>query len=191
MNTESLMIEGDNDILKLLRQAFDALAGAESLEDYTNVRDTTEAIRVLARNAKSGLQVRNHIAELRLRAEGGAGSILRAIALRGGDRRTKTYPPRLTLSDLGITSNESTRWQNVAIVLEGEFCTFVSLPAESSLRFRTGRPVNACPLLPCPSSVHRNPRRTDRLCWICSRRRADRKELQRTSRMWPKGMLSH
>ena len=106
MNAESLVIKDDNEILQLLRQAFHALAGAESLEDYTNVRDTAEAIRVLARNAKSGLQVRNHIAELRLRAERGAGDVLRSMAPRGGDRRTKTQQPRLTLSDLGITSNE-------------------------------------------------------------------------------------
>ena len=106
MNTESLMIEGDNDILKLLRQAFDALAGAESLEDYRNVRDSAEAIRVLGENARAGLDVRNRVAELRLRAERGAGDVLRSMALRGGDRRTKTQQSRLTLSDLGITSNE-------------------------------------------------------------------------------------
>ena len=124
-NAESRMIKGDQDIFGLLLQAFDALAHAESLADYRVVRDTAEAIRVLAKNARAGLHVRNRAAELRLRAERGAGDLLRSMALRGGDRKTNTRQARLSLRDLGITNNESTRWQKLATVPEHEFSNFV------------------------------------------------------------------
>ena len=59
-------------------------------------------------------------AELKLRAERKAGEILRAMKLRGGDRKSNNHDERLKLLE-GISTNQSTRWQQVAAVPEPEF----------------------------------------------------------------------
>jgi hypothetical protein len=65
--------------------------------------------------------VQNRAAEVKLRAERQAGKLLGDMMLRGGDRRSKSRHDRLKLDDLGLTANQSKRWQLQARVPEEIF----------------------------------------------------------------------
>lgn len=109
-----------------LQLAIGMLARAESLEDVIKVRTIADAARIAAKDARAGLEIFNLAAEIKLRAERKAGEFLTSLKLRGGNRRAnaKNYRPRL--EDLGITAQESKRWQLVASVSEEVFCKYVA-----------------------------------------------------------------
>jgi len=114
---------GGNDVyeLVLLDQAGQALAEAQSFEQIKDIRDKAEAVRKYAQSASLGLGIQNRAAEVKLRAERQAGKLLSQMMLRGGDRRSKIHQERLKLDDLGISRNQSTRWQMQARVPENVF----------------------------------------------------------------------
>ncbi|MEQ8619028.1 MAG: hypothetical protein RIB44_20835 [Lacipirellulaceae bacterium] len=101
------------------------LAEASTLEEVRNVRDSAEAARAYARAAELGLELQNKAAELKLRAERKAGSFLSQLHLRGGDRKSKRRTTKLSLEDLGVTRNQSKRWQLVASIPNDAFEQFV------------------------------------------------------------------
>jgi len=68
--------------------------------------------------AKDNSHMRIEAAELRVRCERNAGLLLRGMKLRGGSGKK--------LQELGISQNESTRWQLVATVDEDVFEDYVS-----------------------------------------------------------------
>jgi hypothetical protein len=107
--------------LVLLDQASQALAEARSLDEIKTIRDKAEAVRKYAQSASMGLDVQNRAAEVKLRAERQAGKLLAQLMLRGGDRRSKGHRDRLKLDDLGLTANQSKRWQLQAKVPEDLF----------------------------------------------------------------------
>jgi hypothetical protein len=107
--------------LALLGQAGQALAEARSFDEIKDIRDKAEAVRKYAQSASLGLDIQNQAAEVKLRAERQAGKLLRQMVLRGGDRRSKSHHERLKLDDLGISRNQSTRWQMQARVPENVF----------------------------------------------------------------------
>jgi hypothetical protein len=107
--------------LVLLDQAGQALAEARSLDEIKSIRDKAEAVRKYAQSASLGLDVQNRAAEVKLRAERQAGRLLAQMTLRGGDRRSKGHSDRLKLVDLGLTPNQSKRWQLQARVPDNVF----------------------------------------------------------------------
>ncbi len=114
---------GGSDVheLALLDQAGRALAEAQSFDQIKVIRDKAEAVRKYAQSASLGLGIQNRAAEVKLRAERQAGKLLAQMTLRGGDRRSKNHDERLKLDDLGISRNQSTRWQMEARVPENVF----------------------------------------------------------------------
>jgi hypothetical protein len=123
---------GKNNVheLVLLDQAGQALAEARSLDEIKTIRDKAEAVRKYAQSASLGLDVQNRAAEVKLRAERQAGKLLSQMMLRGGDRRSKSHHDRLKLDDLGLTANQSKRWQLQARVPEVVFREFVKQTRE-------------------------------------------------------------
>ncbi len=112
--------------LALLSQAHHAIAEARSLDELKGIRDKAEAARKYAQAAGLGLEIQNYAAEVKLRAERRAGSLLAKLKLHGGDRREETSNERLTLEDVGVTKDQSSRWQLTAAVPEREFDRYVS-----------------------------------------------------------------
>jgi hypothetical protein len=108
-----------------LDQAKQALAEARSFDQIKDIRDKAEAVRKYAQSASLGLDIQNRAAEVKLRAERQAGKLLSQLMLRGGDRRSKVYHTRTKLDDLGISRNQSTRWQFQARVPENVFREYV------------------------------------------------------------------
>ncbi len=111
----------ESNTFSLLSQAQNAIAQAQSLDEIKDIRDKAEAARKYAQAAGMGLEIQNYAAEVKLRAERRAGGLLAKLKLHGGDRSEKTADDRLTLGDIGITKDQSSRWQLTAIVSEKEF----------------------------------------------------------------------
>jgi hypothetical protein len=135
--------------LVLLDKAHALLAQAASLDDIKEVRDAAEAARTYAKAANLGLALQNQAAELKLRAERKAGEFLKELGLHGGDRRSKGHRVLLKLDDLGLTSQQSKRWQLAASVPDEDF--------EKYLRGKNqlGEEVTASGLLRIAKSLRR------------------------------------
>jgi hypothetical protein len=96
------------------------------MDQIKNVRDQAEAVRAYVRSARLGLEIQNYAAEVKLRAERKAGKVLAECKLWGGDRRSKSHDATLKLSDLGITRDQSSRWQLEASVPDSQFEAYVT-----------------------------------------------------------------
>src|SRR5262245_2681042 len=106
-------------------RARQTLASARSLEEIKEIRDKAEAARTFAKAANLGLELQNRATELKLRAERKAGTVLASMELRGGDRRSKGRPAPLNLTDLGISPDQSKRWQKLAAIAENVFTAYL------------------------------------------------------------------
>jgi hypothetical protein len=115
------------------------LAEARSFDQIKEIRDKAEAVRKYAQSASLGLNIQNRAAEVKLRAERQAGKLLSQMMLRGGDRRSKNQHERLKLGDLGISRNQSTRWQMQARVPENVFCEHIRETCESGKELTSAR----------------------------------------------------
>ena len=111
--------------LAVLNQASRMLDEAKSLEEIKSIRDKAEAARNYVKAAKLGLELQNCAAEVKLRAERKAGGLLRSLRLRGGDRKSKRHAAPLKLDDLGISRDQSKRWQYIASVSDAEFVQYL------------------------------------------------------------------
>lgn len=102
------------------------LAQARTLDDIREIRDMAEAARAYATAAKLGSEAVNAATAVKLEAERKAGELLRKTPKqRPGDYRKRStetsvpIPP--TLSDLGVTDQQSSDWQALASVDDTEF----------------------------------------------------------------------
>ncbi|MCA9166064.1 MAG: hypothetical protein KDB23_00275 [Planctomycetales bacterium] len=100
--------------LAILRTAERNLAKCHDLHAVVEVRNEAEAFRVYAKARKLSLEIQNRGARLKIQAERKLGAALKALKLRGGDRKSKSQLESLKLCDLGIDRNESFRWQTAA-----------------------------------------------------------------------------
>ena len=104
------------------------LASAKTFADIKSIRDAAKAAQVYVKAARRGLEVQNRAAVIRIQAERKAGQWLADLKLRGGDRKSKSKGRRapLKLEHLGITRDESKRWQKEASVSEEDFQKYVA-----------------------------------------------------------------
>lgn len=107
--------------LVLLGQAEKALAECNTIEDAVDLVDMAQAARVLANKAKLGLAAENHAAVIKLRAQRRAGELLAEMSANGqrdagsgGDRRSRSTDGTVKLDELGVSKNQSSRWQKLA-----------------------------------------------------------------------------
>lgn len=118
--------------IALVSQARMALAEARSIDEVKDIRDKAEAMRLYLKQRNESLEAQNAAAEIKLWAERRAGEMLVAMEEsgdrngRGGDRKTKSNDSTLiesprSLSDLGISKDESSRFQAVADIPEPLF----------------------------------------------------------------------
>ena len=124
-STSLAVVDGPTHSIALLSQARNAIAEARTLDELKNIRDKAEAVRKYAEAAGLGLEIQNQAAEMKLRAERRAGSMLSKLKLHGGDRREETATDRVTLEEIGISKDQSSRWQLAASVPEKAFERFL------------------------------------------------------------------
>jgi N6-adenosine-specific RNA methylase IME4 len=108
-----------------------AIVQAHSIDEVKDIRDKAEALRQYAKQAGESLDSQNRIAEIKLRAERRAGELIAEMPKAkgsdyggkpaiAGNRVLPSNPPP-TLSDLGISKIESSRFQAIASVPEPIF----------------------------------------------------------------------
>ena len=107
-----------------------AIAAACRVDEVKSIRDKAEAVRVYAKQA-GDFELQNRCAEIRLFAEHRAGRLLLDMVKNPGARgegrprkdgkirrssRSNAYPPKLT--DLGISKDQSSKWQRMAQMMD-------------------------------------------------------------------------
>ena len=107
-----------------------ALAGTADLKQIKALRDQAEAVRRYATTAALGLEMQNRAMEMRLAVERRAGEVLRDMQLRGGDRKSGRQDDT-RLEGLGITKEESFRWQREASLPETDFREYLRVAKEN------------------------------------------------------------
>lgn len=118
------------------------LAEAKSLEDVRSIRDMARAAEAWARSRHLGIEIENHGAEIRLRAERKGGEMLVDSGIAGGGRPEKfSTEPRI--SDLGITFDQSSQWQAVAAIPEPEFEAVIAEAKANGERITTAGVLRA------------------------------------------------
>lgn len=104
-----------------------ALSVAVEVDEVKDIRDKAEAMAAYARQAKDTELVK-WATEIKVRAERRAGQMLAEMPKQDGGHAKKivtrshdvTEFPK-SLSEIGITKNESSRWQKLAAVSEEQF----------------------------------------------------------------------
>lgn len=87
------------------------LAEARRVDEVKSIRDKAAAMRLYAAQAKDG-ELISHATEIKMRAERRAGELLREMA-ETGQRHAQGGPKSqaVTLSQLGVSNMQSSRWQ--------------------------------------------------------------------------------
>jgi hypothetical protein len=125
-----------------------ALAECQRIDEVKDIRDKAEAMAAYARQAKD-TELIQYATEIKVRAERRAGEMLAQSAERGeragksdAGRRSAnerwgsksdaptSYPP--TLGDMGITKDQSSRWQSLAGMSDEHFETAVATAKDTA-----------------------------------------------------------
>lgn len=116
-------------------QARTALAACHSVDEVKDIRDKAEAMAAYARLAKDTDMIQ-WATEIKVRAERQAGAMLAATANTGErhhhGRVSSETPKPTTLGDLGISANQSSRWQSLASMTDEHFETAVATAKDTA-----------------------------------------------------------
>jgi N6-adenosine-specific RNA methylase IME4 len=115
--------------LALYDAARNALAAAGCVDEVKQIRDKAVALQTYAKQAKDTELIR-HATAIRMRAERRCGELLKQMAERDERPRGRKKESHVaTLSDLGISRTQSSRWQALADLATGDFETKVAQAA--------------------------------------------------------------
>jgi hypothetical protein len=105
--------------------ARNALAEAHRVDEVKDIRDKAEAMAAYARQAKDSDLIL-YATEIKVRAERRCGELLAANVEHGGDRRSESRSHATTLNEMGLTKDESSRYQQLAAMPDEHFETAVA-----------------------------------------------------------------
>lgn len=115
-----------------LERATQMLAEAKTMDDILQVADIAEAAKAYARAAKLGMDAQNNAAEVAILARRKAGEYLAQLERNQGERNDITSPNvgrsseySRTLQESGITTQDASRWMQVASVPEEQFREYI------------------------------------------------------------------
>jgi len=118
-----------------------AVAECHDIDEVKDIRDKALALEKYAQvamNTDAEWQAR----EIRLRAERKAGTMLADMGLHGGDRKSRSHDTTLKLDDLGISKDQSARWQQLAAVSTDKFETALADPDQKASSSNIIKKVN-------------------------------------------------
>lgn len=136
----------EHNTLMVLGKACKLLAEARNYDEAAKIRSQAEALRAYSQQQKLSVECYNYAAEIKLRAERKMGAFLRRMEKnKGGEhshrqttgRGESTSAP--TLDELGITKDESARYQRLARIPEKCFDEIVVITNETHERLTTER----------------------------------------------------
>jgi len=116
-----------------------AIAEYKTVDEVKDFRDKALAIEAYAKQAND-LDLERDAAIARVRAERKCGELLSEMekAKGGGDRKSEKYHPsqdatgdpsgNKTLAEMGVTKDQSSKWQQLARVPDKEFEEAINLP---------------------------------------------------------------
>jgi hypothetical protein len=133
------VIDSPTDLVVELDRLRAAIAAAVDLRQIKDLRQEAESARRFAASERLVLETQNLAAEVRLLAERRAGSIVRGMGLHGGDHKSSRRLER-RLRKLGISPDESSRWQREALLPEEDFEEYLRRSREEGRAF-TSRDV--------------------------------------------------
>ena len=109
--------------LEIFDRARLALEQARTIDEVKQIRDTAEAARQYARVSKQSVEMQNYCAEIKARADRHLGLMLKDMPRAQGGRPVNSGPAGgpVTLSDIGLTKNQSSESQMIAGMPEEEF----------------------------------------------------------------------
>lgn len=146
-----------------------ALSVAVEVDEVKDIRDKAEAMAAYARQAKD-TELVQWATEIKVRAERRAGQMLAEMPKQDGGHAAKakarshdvTEVPK-TLAEIGITKNESSRWQKLAAVSDQQFEHAVAAAKEVAGEVTTAamlraakadEPVKEAPAKPAPVAAN-------------------------------------
>lgn len=127
-------------VIALWNRMRKAVAECYRVDEFANIRSVAEIMRCALIQAKRGPEIIRQVVEIKLRAERRAGELLRKQLKNPGGRPEKnrskgttsfcagqsglvTHPP--SLKDLGISKDQSSKWQRIASIPEEKFEQFL------------------------------------------------------------------
>lgn len=103
-------------------QAKLAIEKAGSVNELAKIASQAEAYKYALKQAKESVDVVNIATEIKLRAERKAGEYLQGMEKnKGGNPNLSPDVSSLKIKDLGISHNQSSKWQKIATIPEGLF----------------------------------------------------------------------
>ena len=139
-----------------------ALQQAVEIDEVKDIRDKAQAMAAYARQANDTKLV-EWATEIKVRAERKAGQMLsempKLAGARGVGKKVESHDVT-PLSELGISKNQSSRWQKLAAVSDEQFEQAVTAAKEvagevttaAMLRIeKANRPIDAAPVNPVPT----------------------------------------
>lgn len=120
-------------------QARTALALCHSVDEVKDIRDKAEAMAAYARQAKD-TELIQWATEIKVRAERKAGELLAALPKggkfigrdEGGEFRKTEGAKTETIAQLGVSKDQSARWQSLASMSEAHFETAVATAKDTA-----------------------------------------------------------
>ena len=89
-----------------------AVINCHSVDEVAQIRNRAEAYRYALKQAKESPEVIRKAEEIKLRAERRAGELLNETPKnKGGQYRSQAVTGTLTLENIGVTKNQSSKWQ--------------------------------------------------------------------------------
>jgi len=104
-----------------------AIMVCEEIDEVKDIRDKALAMELYAQQAMN-TDAERKACSVRLRAEKECGKRLAEMNNHGGDRKSDSRSPNTTLKDIGISKDQSSKWQRLAQVPDDEFESALSDP---------------------------------------------------------------
>jgi len=109
-----------------------AVMECHSIDEISRIRNQAEAYRYALKQAKESPEVIKKAEEIKLRAERRAGELLKEEIKSGGDRKSKSRSKATTLIDMGVSKDQSSKWQKIANIPEEKFENYIEVQKELS-----------------------------------------------------------
>ena len=112
-----------------------AVVECHNIDEISNIRNQAEAYRYALRQAKESPEVIKKAEEIKLRAERRAGELLKDTEFQHGSRgvgKKVESKPTTSLSDMGISRDQSSKWQKIANIPEEKFENYIEVQKELS-----------------------------------------------------------